>query len=277
LHAGTATTLYGLYYTGLDSNGSLQSGGSLDANWNVTYASTNGGSSQNSTYKGDAYVVDPDFVTSVAWVQNTAHAQWITAPGALDNSNSTYNSGGSYLPGNGTASGYGNEGIYIYTLAFTIAGTGTGTVTNHVSISLTIAADDQAKIYINPSGNGTTLPTATAAATIGAGAWDNTESITLANYTDNAAGITNNSTFKIGTNYLVVAVYNTNAISGYSSSTSWNASGFMMYQVGSVAVINGVPVPEIAPWMPVAAALALYGALLLYRRYRQASHRQASC
>jgi len=229
----------------------------------VTWASTNGGTSENTAFEGNAYVVDPSFVTTVAWVQNTANAQWITAPGALDYTDGTYNSGGSYLPGNGTSGT--NNAIYVYTLAFTITGSGSGTVTNHLSISMTLAADDELKLYVNPSGNGQSLPTGTAAFSVGAGAWNNTVSKSIDNYS------LNNATFKIGTNYLVAVVENTDSHSGSDASTNWNAGGFMMYQVGSLAIIDGKPIPEMAPWMPIAGALGLYGLVACYRRRRQPS------
>jgi hypothetical protein len=213
--------------------------------------------------------VDSSFVSSVAWVQNTSSAQWITAPGALDPGDGTYNSGGSYLPGNGTSGS--NNGIYIYTLAFTITGTGGGTVSNHVSISMTLAADDELRLYVNPSGNGGSLPTGTAAFSIGAGAWTNTVSKTIDNYN------LNNATFKIGTNYLVVVVENTDSHTGSNSTTNWNAGGFMMYQVGAVATIDGQPVPEMAPWMPIAGALGLYGLFAFHRRRRQPVVDSAAC
>jgi hypothetical protein len=261
--SGSATDITGLYYTGLNSGGGLQSGGSTDAHWTVTYASTNGGSSQNSTYRGAAYVVDNSNVVGSGWTQNTGSSQWIVAPGAQDpNSGNSVNSGGDFLPGNGTSGS--NSGIYVYTLAFTIVGTGSGTVTNAVSIGITISADDNYKIYVNPSGNGTTLPTGTAAAS-GTAAWDNTATATLYNGTNGTNG---NSIFKIGTNYLTIVVTNTNSVSGSSSSTATNASGLLVYQVGSAITINGHPIPEEGTLLPLFAAVGLYATFAWRRRKR---------
>ena len=256
--AGTATNITGLYFSGINNNGSLISGGSTDPHWNVTYASTNGGSNQNTTYQGAAYVVSSSYIDG-AWTQNTSSAQWITAPGAT-NSGGTANVGGDYLPGNGNTGS--NEGIFVYTLAFTISGTGSGTVNNSVSISLTISADDQYQIYVNPSGNGTTVPTGTAAATA-TNAWNNSTSVTLQN---GSGGSNGNSIFKIGTNYLTIVVDNTNSVNGSSSNTSVNPSGLLVYQVGSASLINGQPIPEVGTWLPIVGAVGLYGAFAWRRR-----------
>ena len=264
--SGLATDITGLYYTGIDDTGSLLGGGTTDSHWTVTYASTNGGSSQNTTYKGDAYVVSPSYIDG-GWTQNTGAAQWIVPPGAsTSQTGGTVNVGGDYLPGNGNTGS--DEGIFIYTLTFNITGTGHGTVTNAVSINLTISADDQYSVYINPSGNGTSIPTGSAAAT-GTSAWNNTASLTLQNGTDNT-GTSGNSVFKVGTNRLVIVVDNTNSVNGSSSSTALNASGLLVYQVGSAMTINGQPVPEEGVWLPLAGALLLYGAFA-WRRSRLAS------
>ena len=265
-YAGTATDITGLYYTGLNGSGGLGAGGTTDAHWTVTYASTNGGTSQNSTYKGAAYVVDNSNVVGSGWTQNTGSAQWIVAPGTQDpNDGNSVNTGGDFLPGNGTSGS--NSGIYVYTLAFTITGTGSGTVTNAVSIGITISADDNYKIYVNPSGNGTTLPTGTAAAS-GTSSWNNTATATLYNGT-NGTGTSGNSVFKIGTNYLTIVVTNSNSVSGSSSSTATNASGLLVYQVGSAVTINGNPIPEEGTLLPLFAAVGLY-ATFAWRRRKQA-------
>jgi hypothetical protein len=257
---GLATNITGLYYTGVNNGYGLLSGGATDPHWTVTYASTNGGSSANTTYEGAAYVVNNSNVTSSAWTQNTGSAQWIVAPGATDpNNGNSVNTGGDFLPGNGNTGS--NEGVYIYTLAFTITGTGSGTVTNAVSIGTTISADDQYSVYVNPSGNGTTIPTGTAAAT-GTSAWNNTTSLTLQNGT---TGYNGNAQFVIGTNYLVIVVDNTNSATGSSGSTATNASGLLVYQVGGAVTINGHPVPEVGTWLPIIAAIGLYG-LFAWRR-----------
>ncbi len=263
--AQTATDITGLYYTGLASNGNLQSAGNQDANWDVTYASTNGGTSANSTYEGAAYVISPSQISSTGYTPNTSNAQWITAPGATNSSGASPNTGGDFLPGNGD-SGTSNEGVYIYTLAFTITGTGAaGTVVNgnlsKVQITMTLAADDQYSVYVNPTGNGTTIPTTTASATQ-TSAWNNTSQITLQNYGGSGA---NNAKFVIGVNYITIVVDNTNSVTGGSSSTSTNASGLLVYQTGA-AEINGHPIPEVAPWLPLLGVLGCYGLFVLRRR-----------
>jgi hypothetical protein len=263
--AGTATDITGLYYTGVDNNGVALNGGVTDPHWNVTYASTNGGSSKNTAYQGAAYVVSASYVDA-AWTQNTSSSKWITAPGASTSSTGgTTNAGGDYLPGNGNTGS--NEGIFIYTLAFTIVGTGSGTVTNAVSISLTLSADDEYKVYINPSGNGTSIPTGTAAATA-TNAWNNTTSVTLANGT-NGTGTSGNSVFKVGTNYLTIVVDNTNSVSGSSTSTAFNPSGLLLYQMGSATLINGKPIPEMGTVLPVIGAILTFG-VSAWRRSRRA-------
>jgi hypothetical protein len=261
-HAQTATNITGLYYTGLASNGSLGAGGSNDANWTVTYASTNGGTSKNTTYQGAAYVINPSDVSGSGYTPNTTSAQWITAPGATSQSNGTTNTGGDFLPGNGNTGS--NEGIYVYTLAFTITGSGAaGTaVTNDVQITMTLAADDQYSVFVNPTGNGTTDPTGTASAS-DLNAWSNTTQIDLQNY-----GSADDANFKIGTNYLVVVVDNTNSITTSSGSTATNASGLLVYQTGA-AEINGHPIPEVGTWLPMLGVVACYGLVLLRRRQGQ--------
>lgn len=262
---GLATDVSGLYYTGVNNSNGLLSGGATDSHWSVTYASTNGGSSQNATYKGAAYVVNNSNITSSAWTQNTTTSQWIVPPGATDpNNGNSVNTGGDFLPGNGNTGS--NEGIYVYTLAFTVVGTGSGTVTNALSIGITISADDQYSIYVNPAGNGTSLPGGTAAAS-GTSAWNNSSSATLQNGT-NGTGTSGNSVFKVGTNYLVIVVDNTNSVNGSSGSTATNASGLLVYQVGSAITINGNPIPEEGTWLPIIAAMGLYG-VFAWRRDRR--------
>jgi len=261
---GTATGISGLYNTGLTSTGALQAGASTDANWSVTYASTNGGTSANQTYEGAAYVINPSVVSSSGYTANTSNAQWIVAPGAYTttSTSSSVNAGGNNLPGNGNTGS--NEGVYIYTLAFTITGTGGNgtTVTNsQIQITMTLAADDQYAVYVNPTGNGNSVPTGTAAASA-TSAWNNTTQITLQNY---GTGTADNSTFKIGINYIVVVVDNTNSITGSSTSTVLNPSGLLVYQT-SAAEINGKKVPEVATWLPMLGAVGCFGLVVLRRR-----------
>ena len=258
--AQTAADITGLYYTGLASNGSLGAGGTRDANWNVTYASTNGGGSASATNEGAAYVINPSSVSGSGYTPNTSNAQWITAPGASpDTSGTSLNTGGDYLPGNGNSGS--NEGIYIYTLAFTIVGSGAaGTaVTNDIQITMTMAADDQYAVYVNPAGHGTTNLTGTPAQS-DLSAWSNKTQITLQNY-----GSPNNSSFVIGTNYISIVVDNTNSVNGTSASTTLNAGGLLVYQTGA-AEIGGIPIPEVGTWLPLLGVIGCYGLVVLRRR-----------
>ena len=263
--AQTASNITGLYYTGLNSGGGLAAAGTQAADWTVSYASINGGTSADATYEGAGYVISPSSISGSGYTQNTSSAQWITAPGAaLSASGNSPNTGGDFLPGNGNTGA--NEGIYIYTLAFTITGTGApGTIVNgalsQIQITMTMAADDQYSVYVNPTGNGTTIPTGTAAASQ-TNAWSNTTQFALQNY---GTGSADNSVFKIGTNYLVVVVDNTNSVNGASGSTALNASGLLVYQTGS-ALINGHPVPEVATWLPLLGVIGCYGLMVLRRR-----------
>ena len=86
--------------------------------------------------------------------------------------------------------------------------------------------------------------------------------IALQNY---GTGSANNATFKIGVNYIVIVVDNTNSITGSSTSTATNASGLLVYQTGA-AEINGHPIPEVATWLPLIGVLGCYGLILLRRR-----------
>jgi hypothetical protein len=265
---GTATDLTGLYYTGVDNSNGLLAGGSQDSHWTLTYARVAGTQyTGNSAYTGSAYVVSSNYIDA-GWVPNTSSAQWITAPGAKTAaSGGTTNVGGDYLPGNGTSGT--NQAAYVYRLSFTISGTGTGTVTNQVSMSLTIAADDQYTVYVNPA----SAPTVNNSGVISAGgtaasgsrtsAWNNTTALTLQNGTNGTNG---NAIFNIGTNFIYVVVQNTNSITGSSSSSALNPSGLLVYQVGSAITIDGRPIPEVGAWLPVAGALGLYLVRRIKRR-----------
>jgi len=273
---GTATGLSGLFYTAETSNGGLRTSG-IDPNWTVTYASVAG--AQNTAYQGSAYVVTS---TGQGYVANTNNAGWITAPNAMSaQTGGAANTGGDYLPGNGNSNGTqtnpsnANEGIYVYTLAFQIKGTvakGNATITGqNISMSLTIAADDQYQVYINPAGISASgvansvsgvSPTAFTAAQAGSGtsSWGNTASVTLANY---GTGAANNAVFVVGTNYLTIVVDNTNSITTASTATALNPSGVLLYQTSNVITINNVPVvgtiPEVGTWLPVVGAVGLFG------------------
>lgn len=261
--ASTATGIYGLYYTGTNDSGALLGASSQDSHWTVTYAYANG-VSHNSKFEGKSYVVSSNYVDA-NWVDNTSKAQWIVPPGAATSANGQgINAGGDYLPGNGTSGN--NSASYVYTLSFYLNGTGTGNVTNNVSISLTLAADDQAKVYVNPSLNANKSIDTTksvASATLSE-AWTNTSAITLQNY-----GADANANFVVGKNTLVVQVNNTNGLTGSQFSSSLNPSGLLVYQVGAMAVIDGKPVPEVGAWLPVLGAFGWF----VWQRRRSAAAR----
>jgi len=244
--AGTATAVNGLAYTGVNP---LRNG--TDSHWTVSY------STEGSAYQGAAYVVG---TPASGWTTNVGSAEWITAPG---------NGGNANLPGNGTTGV--NAATYVYKLSFEIAGkTGDvagSVVTNQVSITLTLAADDQAKVYVNPTtlGANGTGAIDTANSKLGGtltSAWTNTTPLVLQNY-DNGAHA-NNATFVIGTNYLYIQVDNTNGLVGDSNSTSVNLSGLLVYQTDSSATVIGTkPTPEVGIWLPIISALGLVGFIRL--------------
>jgi hypothetical protein len=274
-HAGSATNVTGLYYTGVDNSGNALGNAAQDSHWTVTWARVGGSVyTGNSTYTGSAYVVSSNYIDS-AWVPNSSTYRWITAPGAKSAaSGGTTNTGGDYLPGNGTSGT--NSAYYVYQLAFNISGTGSGTVTNNIQISMTIAADDAYTVYVNPASaptvnnSGVISAGGTAASASGTSAWNNTTSFTLGNSTAN--GGTNNSTFVIGTNYIYIVVANTNSATGTSSSSALNPSGLLVYQVGTGITIDGKPVPEVGTFMPVLGALGLFA----FRRWRRRESRAAN-
>ena len=256
-YAGSATNVTGLYYTGVDNGGTVLAGGAVDSHWAVTYARVNGTNyTGNSLYTGASYVLSPTYIDA-AYVANSATSKWITAPGASTaGTGGTLNIGGDFLPGNGTTGA--NSAQYVYRLAFTITGTGTGSVTNQVSISLTLAADDQYSVYVNPTLNANgSVNTASTLGGSRTGAWSNTSALYLQNFTD--ANGSNNANFVIGTNYIYVVVDNTNSVTGTSGSNALNPGGLLVYQVGSATTIDGKPVPEAGAVLPLVAALGLFG------------------
>lgn len=263
--AGSATGIFNLYYTGVDNSGAVLGNAAQDSHWDVVYARVGGTNyTGNSTYTGQAYVVSSNYIDG-AWVQNSTTSRWITAPGAKTaGSGGTTNTGGDYLPGNGTTNT--NSAYFVYQLAFYIGGSGSGTVTNNVSISLTIAADDQYSVYVNPAAaiavdnNGVITSGGTAASGAGTQAWNNTTSLALQNY-----GSGKNADFVIGYNYINIVVANTNSATGKSNSSALNPSGLLVYQVGSALLIDGQPVPEVGTLLPIVAALGMFG----LRRFRR--------
>ena len=260
--AGTASNITGLYYTGVNSSGAVLAGGATDPNWTVTYANVNGVSyTGTSTYTGSPYVLSSSYIDA-AYVANSSSSKWVTAPGASTAaSGGTANVGGDYLPGNGTTGT--NAAQYVYRLAFTVTGSGSGTVTNQISISLTMAADDQYKVYVNPTLNANgSVNTASTLAGSRTNAWSNTSALYLQNFTNSNGSA--NSAFVIGTNYIYVVVDNTNSATGTSGSNALNPSGLLVYQVGSATTIDGKPVvPEVGTILPVVVALGMF----LWRRF----------
>lgn len=259
-HAGTATNVTGLYFTGTNNitGTSLASNGSVDSHWTITYATTNGGVSADSNYMNAAYVLSNGKNFS-AW-KDATNAQWIVPPQAISVdtwvTGSKASTGNDAVPGNGTTGT--NAASYVYTLTFNIAGDNAGSiVTNRTSITLTLAADDQASVYVNPTLIGGAIDTANSrlGGTI-TNAWTNTKTITLQNYDDGTNG--DNAVFKIGTNTLVIQVDNTNSITGSSTTTSSNPSGLLVYQTGSAILIDPRPVPEVGVWLPIIGALGLF-------------------
>ena len=255
--ASTATDVTGLYYTGVNNTGAVLTGGSTDSHWQVTYANVNGTDyTGTSLYTGTPYVLSSTYIDP-GYVANSSTSKWITAPGASTAATGgTSNLGGDYLPGNGTTGT--NSAQYVYRLAFTVGGSGSGAVTNHISISLTLAADDQYSVYVNPSLNANgSVNTASTLGGSRTSAWSNTSALYLQNFTDSNGS--NNSTFVIGTNYIYVVVDNTNSQTGINGSNALNPSGLLVYQVGNATMIDGKPVPEVGTWLPVVAALGVFG------------------
>jgi hypothetical protein len=262
----TATSVSGLYNTGISTNGSLLATAAQDPSWTVTYASTNGGANAATAYEGISYVIDPNVAQTSKYTPNTSNAQWITAPGAVVDGSTRPNRGGDFLPGNGNSGA--NEGIYIYKLTFNIAGSGSpGTVvTNGVSIQIAIAADDQYSIYVNPqnNSNGSINKTISSpSVSTLTSAWNNTEIDTLQNYGSN------NAVFVIGTNTIEIEVDNTNTINGPSNSNAWNASGLLVYQSSADWTVVGPKpvVPELSTFIMVGVMLA-GGAGAYYIKYK---------
>lgn len=261
VYGQSATGIEGMYYTGANNSGGLLAGGTTDSHWSVSYANV-AGVSGNATYQGAAYVVSSTYIDA-GWTPNTTTAQWIVAPGANTTTNSGVNIGGDSLPGNGTTGV--NSAYYVYKLAFNISGSGAAgtTVLNKVAITLTIAADDQYSVYVNP----TTAPTVdnttgiiSAGGTASSGsrtsAWNNTTALALQNF---GGGGANNAKFVIGTNYLYVVVANTNSTTGTQAANGLNPSGLLVYQIAGAMTIDGKPViPEVGTWLPVVLALGLF-------------------
>lgn len=109
---------------------------------------------------------------------------------------------------------------YNYALTFQVAGSGSGSV-NNVAITLTLYVDDSATIYVN----GTQV-----AVVSGSNLYSTSTTLTLS------------SGFVVGSNTISISVNN-----------AGGASGLM------VSSISGAIVPEVGAWVPLAAALVLFG------------------
>ncbi len=119
-HAGTATSITGLYTTGANTYTVVIPGRdpTFDSNWNIS--------------TGDAYVVTRNVPPN--WVANTGSAKWISYASDPNLANATYS----------------------YTLTFNIAGNGNdGDAVNNATITMALAVDDNATILVN--GNLTSL------------------------------------------------------------------------------------------------------------------------
>jgi hypothetical protein len=262
-----ATGATGLEGTGYTTSGTAIASGTTNANsaWSVTGDIANGVSA--SQFLGTAYVVDSYTPANIGWVAEQSSGVWITAPGATEyagsypnNDSSNVNNGGIYLPGAGNSyasSGSGTyyqEGVYVYTLTFTITGSGSaGQAVSNFRLNLTAAADSSFSIYINPT-ESAGLPTSTAAYS---SAISDGTSAQVLSIGYNAAS----ADYKLGTNTIVFAVDNTDGITTASSNNETSESGLLVYGLGAV-------VPEVATWLPLAGALATYGAAVVLRRRR---------
>ena len=249
---GTATSISGLYATGVNNSSNSLGAGTQESHWATTYVHADNNTFNTSSpgsYVGNAYVVKDDGTNKPSsYAGDTANGMWITAPGAQDpTSGWQANKGGSYLSGNGTTGSW--AGVYLYREAFTVTGTGSGTVTNSIKFTVNFAADDIAKVYVNPSlnGNGSiNTGVSTAAKTTTQGQAGSTQSVTLDNYSNN------NASFVIGTNYLYIEVDNTDGNSGSQGSDTYNMSGLMVYGISPTIT------PEVGAWLPVLGALGLF-------------------
>jgi len=272
-HAGaTATGATGLEGTGYTTSGTAIASGTTNSNsaWSVTGDIANGVSA--SQFLGTAYVVDSYTPSNIGWVADQSSGVWITAPGATEyagsypgNDSSNVNNGGIYLPGAGTSyasSGSGTyyqEGVYVYTLTFTITGSGSaGQSVSNFRLDLSAAADNNFSIYINPT-ESAGLPTSTAAYSSPNSIGTSAQTLSLGY---NAAS----ADYKLGSNTLVFVVDNTDGITTASSNNETSESGLLVYGLGAV-------VPEVATWIPLAGALATYGAAVGLRRWRGAEGR----
>jgi len=277
--AALATGVTGFYYTGENTSTLTDLGqgantpntansGQQDVPWQVTYASTNGGISAATAYEGTSYVINTTNTSidsqypSPPWAPNTTQAEWITAPGATwANSANTgtsgaINSGGDGLPGYGVdtspvAYNNSNSTVYVYTTTFTITSTAAaGTAITGLTLNLQVSADNSYAVFVNPSNSRAFLSTSTAAYVSGANA-----------YTAAPSAIALTSGFVVGVNTISVEVQNASTGNSYST----NYSGVLVYGAGFVGL------PEYGTWLPLAAAVTLYGCWAWRRSHPRSS------
>jgi hypothetical protein len=281
---GVATSLTGLYNTGVSTTGALLStagGGVQDPSWTVVNAvvGTGEGELANSAYLGTTYVLATNggyngntlgYGVNNGWIPDNSVSEWITAPGAYTGSNGGYgtaagpagtvNYGGDNLPGQGptpanvvatnanggtTPSGYGYEAFYTYQTTFNVNGSGTGLVSN-VILNLSIASDDGFEVLLNGHiVNSVDFYDGSTYTAVGAMA------VTL--------NSSNANYFVIGTNTLQIIVANNGGSSATTNQDFYNASGLNVAATWTI-------VPEVGAWLPGAVALMLYGGFACYRR-----------
>jgi hypothetical protein len=234
--------------------------GTQDSAWMVTYASTNGGLTAAAPNMGASYVINTTQTTytsqypSPPWAANTTNAEWITAPGAVYTNGSggisgnVVNAGGDGLRGYGSdasppAMNATNAAIYVYTTTFTISGNGSaGTAVTGFTLNLQLAADNNFDIFVNPASTSQALAVGTAAYVSPVNAYTATSAVALS------------SGFVIGVNTISIQVEN----AGSAGASNINFSGLLVYSAG----FSGLAVPEVGSWLPLAAALGFYGALV---------------
>jgi hypothetical protein len=277
---GIATSLTGLYSTGISTSGttlSTSGGAVLDPSWTVVNAVVGSGEGEQAAtaYEGTTYVLaapSNGYGYQSGWIGDTSTSEWIVAPGAYQSTNNvtgtgaapsgSVNVGGDYLPGYGptpanvvatssnggtTPSGYGYEAFYTYQTTFNIGGVGgTGATVSNVILNLSIASDDGFEVLLNGHVvNSSDFYDGSQYSAIGAIA------VTLnssdANY------------FVIGTNTLQIIVANNGGSSVTANADFFNASGLNVAATWNI-------VPEVGAWLPCAAAVAMYGLWVWYRR-----------
>jgi hypothetical protein len=266
--AQTATDITGLYYTGLTSSGGLAAAGTQAADWTCHVRLDQRRHLGQRVLRGRGLRDQPLIDFRVRLHAQHERRAVDHGPGRrAQRGGNSPNTGGDFLPGNGNTGS--NEGIYIYTLAFTISRHGIGRDRRQQREQQDRDHDDDGgrrpvlglrqpdgERRLDPDRHRRRHPD---------GRLEQHDQFALQNY---GSGAADNSTFLIGTNYIVVVVDNTNSQTGSSGSTALNASGLLVYQT-SAATINGQPVPEVATWLPLLGVLGCYGLVVIRRRQDQ--------